>query len=116
VTGLGVIPVRPEIAGTWPFQGFPPSVSLGGTTFVQATWAWPYSGVVAQYRANVPFNAAHLLVYANGTYVVRHLDEYNPDQGYPLEHAVKDAPFATQFVVSVIGLAVGYALGAWAAE
>jgi hypothetical protein len=115
-SGLGTLPVEPVITGTWPFAGFPPVVQLNGVTFNAATWAWPYSGVVSQYRQDVANNAMHLLVYRDGQYVIRHMDEISPDPssggpGRPLEHAVVDAPLATTIVCGLAGLGLGLVAG-----
>jgi hypothetical protein len=111
IRGVGILPVEPAITGAWTFQGFPPAVSLLGTTFVRAQWAWPlYSGVVAQYRQDVPTNAMHLLIYRSGQYVIEHLDEINPSRD-PLGHAVVDAPLATSLAVGAIGFGVGLVAG-----
>jgi hypothetical protein len=110
--GLGILPVIPAQTGAWPFAGFPPSVSMLGTTFEAASWASPFkSGVISQYREAVPFNARHLCVYADGTYVVDHQDEFNPDQGFPLQHALVDCPLGTAVACAVLGGLAGLAIG-----
>jgi hypothetical protein len=111
MTGLGVLPVEPPIAGPWPFAGFPQSVEIAGATFNRACWAWPYSGVAVQYRQDVPTSSMHLLVYRNGTYMIAHADEWNPDLGFAVEHAVVDAPLATGLVVGTLSFAVGLVAG-----
>jgi len=113
MTGLGILPVLPPITGPWSFQGFPPSVQLDGVPFNQAVWVNPIrSGVVAQYRQAVPVNAMHLLVYADGQYVIDHLDQANPDMGLLLEHASLDAPLATTVACALAGLVFGFIVGA----
>jgi hypothetical protein len=110
--GVGILPVEPALTGTWPYDGFPASVQLEGVTFNLAQWAWPlYSGVIAQYRQDVPTNAMHLLVYRNGQYVIRHVDEINPDLNSPIAHALVDAPLATAIVAGVMGLGAGLLVG-----
>ena len=122
--GLGVIPVEPNLVGTWPFADFPEVVELtlaDGTTrtFVQATWAWPlYSGVVpgGQYREAVDANAMHLMVYRDGSFTITHLDEANPDRGHVLEHALVDAGLETTLACGALGLALGLVVGLWVLE
>lgn len=105
--GLGSIPITPPFTGTWPYQGFPLSVSLLGTTFARSNWAWPlYSGVVAQYREATPTNSRHLLVYADGSMLCDHMDEISPDAD-PLGHAIVDAPGPTTAALAGLGFAVG---------
>lgn len=106
--GVGTIPVEPVITGTWPFGSYPDVVSVGGATFRRAVWAWPfYSGVVAQYRQDVATNAMHLMVYRDGSFVIEHMDEANPDAGLVLEHAALDAPLATAIAAGVVGFGLG---------
>ncbi len=110
--GVGILPVEPALTGQWPYDGFPASVELEGATFNLAEWAWPlYSGVIAQYRQDTSTNAMHLLVYRNGQYVVRHMDEINPDLNSPIQHALVDAPLASAIVAGVVGLGAGLLLG-----
>jgi hypothetical protein len=112
VRGVGVLPVIPPLTGNWPFAGFPPSVSLLGTTFESATWASPFrSGVQAQYREAMPFNARHLCVYADGQYVIDHEDEFNPDQGFVVQHALVDCPLGTAVACAVVGSLAGLVIG-----
>jgi hypothetical protein len=65
-------------------------VTLSGAVYRRTPWAWPRSGVVAQYREVRPVNSRHLFVLANGSFVVPHVDEVNPDLGSPLAHLVRD--------------------------
>jgi hypothetical protein len=107
VAGMGIIPITPPLTGQWPFQGFPEQVSLNGSNFVRARWAWPlYSGVHAQYRAAVPTNSMHLFVYADGSFLCDHMDEISPEYD-PIGHAVVDAPAATTAVLASLGFAAG---------
>jgi hypothetical protein len=107
VKGLGKIPVIPAITGTWPLNFFPHEVQIGGTTFRRATWAWPlYSGVVAQYREATEYDAMHLMIYRNGSFVIDHLDEANPAD-HALEHAILDVPLATTLVCGIAGFGLG---------
>lgn len=83
-----MIPIAPEL-GPWPFGGFPSVVELGGRVYRLSAWAFPYPHVVAQYRQAQPELAAHLQVLDDGTYLVDHLDESNPDYA-PIAHLVDD--------------------------
>jgi hypothetical protein len=110
--GIGTIPVEPAIYGTWPFGSYPDVVSVNGTTFRKAVWAWPYPSVVAQYRQDVATDAMHLMVYRDGSFVIEHMDEISPDPssagpGSPLEHAVVDAPLATAIAAGVVSFGLG---------
>jgi hypothetical protein len=106
--GLGKIPVIPTITGTWPLGNlFPHEVQIGGVTFRRATWASPFDGASAQYREVTDYNAMHLVIYRNGSFVIDHLDEANPDQRHVLEHAVLDVPLATTIVCGIAGFGLG---------
>lgn len=83
-----MIPIAPEL-GPWPFCGFPSVVELGGRVYRLSSWAFPYAGVVAQYRQAQPELAAHLQVLEDGSYLVDHLDESNPDFA-PIAHLIDD--------------------------
>lgn len=83
-----MVPIVPEL-GPWPFGGFPPAVELGGRVYRLSEWAWPYPHVVAQYREAKPELAAHLQVLDDGSYLVDHLDESNPDFS-PVAHLLDD--------------------------
>jgi hypothetical protein len=76
----------------WPYSGTPDQVQLAGRRFQLATFRFYRSGVTAQYREAVPTSSLHLLVLDDGTYLVDHQDDFNPDgpQGSPLQHLVKD--------------------------
>lgn len=78
------------ITGRWPFLDYPPSLELRGRRFVRARWSIAYPGVVAQYREDRSRRSAHLKVLENGTWVIDHRDEYNPDRGAVLAHAGAD--------------------------
>lgn len=108
VIGLGIIPITPPITGSWPFDYFPETVELNGTrTFRKITWAWPfYSGVVEQYRETIDYDAMHLKVYRDGSFVIDHVDEANPS-AHPFEHAVLDVPLATTIVCGLAGFGLG---------
>jgi hypothetical protein len=110
--GLGRYPVEPHIYGPWPFQGLPPVVSLGSQTFMRARVASPfYSGVVGQYREAVPWNSQHMMVYGNGTFVIDHVDEANPDAGHLVAHALLDVNEGVAVGAALFGLALGLGVG-----
>lgn len=71
-------------------RDLPPVVVVGSRVFVKARWWRPYPGVVCQYREARPLLSAHLFVHPDGTFTVDHIDDYNPDMGYPLQHFVVD--------------------------
>lgn len=87
-----MFPIDPPIREPWPEQGFPDIIEIDGQTFARALRKQPYTGVIEQYRATVPRDSAHLLVLDDGTYQIDHVDEYNPDMGYPVRHWAVDHP------------------------
>ena len=89
---LGEIPIIPHIRGDWALTmcPYPRFINYAGRSYELARWRWPYKDVVAQYREMVPFNARHLKVFADGTFVIDHLDEANPDRGQLVRHFFKD--------------------------
>jgi hypothetical protein len=113
---VGFADLAQPLRGTWTPQGFPPSVVLLGRTFKRAVWAAPRRLVVAQYREDVDRDSMHLLVRADGSWIVEHTDDANPDRGLLLEHTFRDAiqtPVgAAIFSVGVVAVSVGisYAL------
>jgi hypothetical protein len=90
ITGIGAVRVSPPVRGRWRSSGYPESVTVDGRMYRKAQWKWPKPGVVAQYREAVRDNSHHLYVLADGTYVINHYDEANPDQGLAFEHLVRD--------------------------
>lgn len=81
-TSLKEVPVRmPSIAGPWLLRGYPPVVRVAGHVFKKTRWAWPYKGVVAQYREARPVGSAHMMVTRQGTWRIDHADHVNPDRG-----------------------------------
>lgn len=80
------------IAGWWTLQEFPERVAAGGRTFRLARWKQGYPGVVEQYREEVERYSMHMKVYANGYWVIDHIDEDNPDLGRELPHFFNDHP------------------------
>jgi hypothetical protein len=100
----------------WGLEGHPPRVTVAGATFSRAFFAYPYDGVVAQYREERDRGAAHLLVYQDGTYAL-HRDATNPDRGplLAIEHVWCDVPGGPLYVTAggaALALAVGAGLAA----
>lgn len=71
----------PERRGTWPFEGYPPSVILGGKRFERSLGRAHFPDTRAHYRQDIPRNSEHLYVLGSGQYVVHHADAYNPHAG-----------------------------------
>jgi hypothetical protein len=88
----GLTPLEQPVTGKWPFKGFPAVVQLLGRRFTRTSWEWPYPGVAAQYREDVPAHSLHILVRNDGTWSADHVDEANPDHGFVLQHAAVDLP------------------------
>jgi len=87
-----MFPLEPPIRAPWSFGDFPEAIEIDGQTFYRAVRKQPYDNVIEQYRAAVPRDSAHLLVLNDGSYIIDHVDEYNPDMGHPLRHWVVDHP------------------------
>lgn len=88
---VGLIPLKPPIRGAWPFSGFPKQVKLDGRVYRKATWQWRHRPeILAQYRELGASNVRHLHVLRDGTFIIDHLDEANPDAGKVLEHLKLD--------------------------
>lgn len=97
--------IEPPIQEVWTLgDHFPESIEIEGTTFMRALRAQPYEGVIAQYREGVPRNSMHLLVMNDGSWVIDHVDEYNPDMGYPIRHFIVDHPAGKSLLVAGVGL------------
>lgn len=87
---VGAYPVVPLLRGRWPYKNFPAIVTVGSRPFKKAMWQWPRPDVIAQYREDVERDSHHLFVMHDGTYVIDHVDESNPDKGHFLEHVLND--------------------------
>lgn len=87
---VGAIPLTKPLTGHWPYANLPAEVHLDGRLFRKARLSVQKTGVVGQYREAVPENSMHLYVMYDGTYLVTHLDEANPDMGKALMHLLKD--------------------------
>jgi hypothetical protein len=110
---VGFAPLPEPLAGRWPFQGFPEQVELLGRTFARSRkYAFPYAGVVAQYREDCDHDSMHLMVFRNGHYEIDHIDAANPERGHVLEHALKDASHTTGgaivITLGVAGVVAGF--------
>lgn len=105
---VGFAELAQPLRGKWTQQGFPDSVVMLGRTFKRCvTWCAPYRLVVAQYREDVDHNSMHLFVKADGTWIIEHTDDANPERGLVLEHAVRDV---IQTPVGAVLLAFGVVL------
>lgn len=87
---LAEVVIADPPTGVWPHRDFPDEVQINGRTFRYAQWQKPYPGVVAQYREPVPRFSQHLKVRRDGTWIIDHVDEYNPDMGYATLHFFTD--------------------------
>ncbi|MBX3461045.1 MAG: hypothetical protein KF696_13950 [Planctomycetes bacterium] len=99
---LGETNMSEPMRGTWTLPDFPDEIWLGDRLFRKAQWRQPYDGVVEQYREAVARNSAHMKVYANGLWVIDHVDEDNPDLGRPIEHFFNDHPLGK--AIKVVGI------------
>lgn len=109
---VGFAELAQPLRGKWTFQGYPETVSLLGRVFKRSKkWAAPYHLVVAQYREDVDHHSMHLLVKADGTWLIEHTDDANPERGLVLEHTVRDVlqtPVgAVLFTLSVVAASAG---------
>lgn len=88
---VGFAELAQPLRGKWTFKGFPDVVVMLGRTFKRSTkWAAPYHLVVAQYREDVDHDSMHLMVKADGTWIIEHTDDANPERGLVLEHTLRD--------------------------
>lgn len=81
------------VKGWWPWSNYPTIIMCEGRRFKKSeNWRWPYPGVVAQYREDRDRNARHMLVHADGRFVIDHVDNANPERSFELmvEHAARD--------------------------
>lgn len=109
-------PVDPPIVGPWPFDGFPEAVEIDGIRFFKTARKQTYEDCVEQYRQDSKRDSMHLLVMNDGSFLIDHVDEFNPDQGYPVRHFLVDHPKGVATAVmgagalGVIGSAIGAAV------
>jgi hypothetical protein len=119
-TSCGAACYRHPVQGAWTitdgFQlSFPDEVWVDGLRFRRAKWQEAKPGVVEQYREAVETNSRHLLVFADGRWVIDHADEVNPDMGdatAPARHFVADHPIgqgllAVALVAGVVLIVAG---------
>jgi len=101
-----MFPVDPPIIERWelPEGEFPETIVIDGDTFVRAVRQQGYEGVICQYRQAVPRNSAHLFVMKDGHWMIDHIDEYNPDMGFPVRHFVVDHPAGKGVLLAGAGL------------
>lgn len=101
------------LTGWWPFDSYPPEILVYGRPFRMTAWANPFlEGVVVEYR-EVGEPSGHMRVYANGTWVIDHVDCRNPDEGNVIEHAVTDTSWGPPVValgIAALAIAAGIAL------
>lgn len=109
---VGFAELADPLRGPWPFPQLPEQVALLGRTFTRSrTWAAPRAGVRAQYREDRDTQAMHLMVLENGTYLIDHVDDANPERGRVLEHAFKDAVHTPVGALVLLGLVVAGVAG-----
>ncbi len=101
---VGLAHLAEPLHGTWALASFPELVTLLGRTFRRASWAAPRPDVVAQYREDIDHQSMHLLVHGDGSWVIDHTDDANPDHGLVLEHTFRDV---AQTTVGGLALVVG---------
>ena len=107
-SAVGFVELPEPLRGTWPRPDFPDFVQLGGRTFKRSTkWAAPYPGVVAQYREDVDRQAMHLMVHADRTWTIDHVDEANPERGLVFEHTFRDVVQTWWGALLLTGAVVG---------
>jgi hypothetical protein len=98
-------PLDPPLSDTWMFgNDFPDTFEIEGHTFHRAIRQQPYEGVICQYREAVPRDSMHLLVMNDGSYVIDHVDHYNPDMGAPVRHFLIDHPAGKPLLVAGVGI------------
>lgn len=117
-SAVGFATLAEPLRGSWLIHEqngalfFPDVTNLLGRVFKRSTkWAAPYAGVVAQYREDVDRHAMHLMVSADGTWTIDHIDDANPERGLVLEHTFRDVvqtPWgAALLAAGVLGVSVG---------
>ena len=98
--------------GAWPVDELPELVRLHGRRFRRAAYWLPKPGVVAQYRQEVAKDALHLYVLADGSYVIDHSDDANPDAGPLIDHWLADTSSGQVVGMAVVlTAALGFVLG-----
>jgi len=109
VSSLGETRFEVPIRGIWTFRdqsgrpAYPASITYDCRPFSKARWREAKPGVVEQYREAVRWNSRHLLVMADGTWIIDHTDDVNPDIGdvtAPAHHFLVDHPVGKGLVVA----------------
>lgn len=95
----------PPVYGKWQEEDFPDLVEIEGFIFEKAIRKQPYEGVIEQYRQACDRDSMHLLVTEDGDYLIEHIDEYNPDRGFPLRHFIYDHPKGPGTLLAGAGVA-----------
>jgi hypothetical protein len=103
---VGLAMLAQPLRGRWTAQGFPPAVVLLGRVFKRTKWAAPRRLVVAQYREDVDRDSMHLMVLADGNWIIEHTDDANPDRGLVLEHTFKDVIHTPIGALALLGVVV----------
>jgi hypothetical protein len=88
---------------------FPPEILLGDARFRKAVIRESKPGAIEQYREVLEESSQHLLVRSDGTWIIDHSDDVNPDMGgptAPIRHFFADHPLAPVAAIGVIGLAL----------
>ena len=91
---LGLVRI-PEESGPWEFDGCPDLVTVAGRTYLKTGWPMTHHpGVTCQYQETYAEDSRHLYVLRTGTWVVDHIDRWNPDSGllYAAAHLAVDVP------------------------
>jgi hypothetical protein len=78
------------LRGKWPTVDYPQIIHVAGREFRRAGWYWPYPNVKAQYRESKAQDSMHLFVLLDGTWIIPHVDDENPDLGNPIQHLLRD--------------------------
>lgn len=113
---VGFAVLEQPLRGRWPFNGYPESVVLLGRTFKRARWAARRRFVAAQYREDIDHNSMHLMVRADGNWIIEHTDDANPDRGLVLEHTLRDVihtpagALGLTVVVAALSAGISYVL------
>ena len=77
--GLVRIPIE---SGPWNIPDYPDAIELNDRVYLKVVGLHiPHPGVVAQYREAYARDSRHLYVLSCGSYVIDHIDSYNPDAG-----------------------------------
>lgn len=79
MTALALVRLERPIRAAWPARGLPQVVYLDGVRFVRSRGIGR-PGVVAHYRQDRPRDCAHAYVLDDGTYLIDHVDRWNPHQ------------------------------------